>query len=282
MIRWCAYCQSFLGESEPFEDYSLTHGVCDECLPIFEMEEEAEPLFVRIDQLKRFHDALSKAGRAEDLEAALKLIDEAKALGLRSADVLMGLVGPLLCEIGDLWESGIITVKDEHRFTHFYGGVIERIRQTSSVGHKMGDSLASARVHGPEEGIDVLLIQPRSNRHVLGLKLLEHWLWDHDVEAVIVPLTSPTSVEDVLHRLRPRVVGISISLALQLPEVERLVALIQDKAPGTPIVLGGGAVKSGEIVALPGTELMSDGAVLLRLLHRNAPRPATYDHNSPA
>jgi methylmalonyl-CoA mutase cobalamin-binding subunit len=110
---------------------------------------------------------------------------------------------------------------------------------------------------------------------VLGLKLLEHWLWDHGVEAVIVPLSATTSLEDVLHRLRPRMVGISISIAEQLSEVERLVALIQDKAPGTPIVLGGGAVKSGEIAPLPGTSLMADGMDLMRVLSREVSSTAS-------
>ena len=32
MFRWCSYCQTFIGESKPFEDFSLTHGICKYCL----------------------------------------------------------------------------------------------------------------------------------------------------------------------------------------------------------------------------------------------------------
>jgi hypothetical protein len=272
VIRWCAYCQSFMGESEPFEDYSLTHGVCEKCIPIFDMEDEAEHLFTRINLIKRFHDALAEAGRVGDLDAAFELIEQARALGVRSADVLMGLVAPLLYEIGSLWQRGIITVEDEHRFTRFYSAIIRRIRQTSRV-----DTLTppGPNPDNPEavrtyEGVDVLLIQPRCNHHVLGLKLLEYWLWDRGVEALVLTLSSSSSIEDVIRRLRPRCIGVTVSIPDQMAEVEKLVAFITATAPGIPVLIGGSAVKAGLVAAPPGTTLMTGGGELLRLL---APAP---------
>lgn len=34
MIRWCCYCLSYIGEKEPLEDKSLTHGICEKCLEV--------------------------------------------------------------------------------------------------------------------------------------------------------------------------------------------------------------------------------------------------------
>lgn len=31
MIRICSYCARILGEKEPLEDKSETHGICEEC-----------------------------------------------------------------------------------------------------------------------------------------------------------------------------------------------------------------------------------------------------------
>jgi len=31
MIRVCIRCEKVMGEKEPLEDESLTHGICDEC-----------------------------------------------------------------------------------------------------------------------------------------------------------------------------------------------------------------------------------------------------------
>jgi len=32
VIRICADCRKFLGEKEPFEDKSITHGLCGRCM----------------------------------------------------------------------------------------------------------------------------------------------------------------------------------------------------------------------------------------------------------
>lgn len=31
MIKWCCYCQAYIGEKPPFNDYTFSHGVCVSC-----------------------------------------------------------------------------------------------------------------------------------------------------------------------------------------------------------------------------------------------------------
>ena len=31
MLKWCAYCQQFTGESPKYDDFSITHGLCARC-----------------------------------------------------------------------------------------------------------------------------------------------------------------------------------------------------------------------------------------------------------
>src|SRR4051794_22278080 len=31
MVRWCSFCQSFMGESPPYSDFSWTDGICVAC-----------------------------------------------------------------------------------------------------------------------------------------------------------------------------------------------------------------------------------------------------------
>jgi len=38
MIRICAWCDKKMGEKEPMEDRSETHGICDECLDVLKIE----------------------------------------------------------------------------------------------------------------------------------------------------------------------------------------------------------------------------------------------------
>lgn len=246
MIRWCAYCQRFMGESPPYCDFGLTHGVCDECLPLF--ESDSDHGFERIMELKRFHDALREAGKSEDLEGAMALIEKARSLGVRPSDLLVGLIAPILYEVGSMWEERKIGVAEEHRFTRFYEAVVKRVTEEAR-------SVVPFRPRGgiglEDSALDVMLIQPRSNRHVLGLKLLEHWLWDHGVSAMVVSLAHPVGLQDLMRRLRPRWVGISVSLAEQMDEVKGLIELVTRENPRIGILVGGQAVKAGLVEVPP-------------------------------
>lgn len=262
MIRWCAYCQSFMGESPPFCDYGLTHGVCDQCLPLFERDDDFG--FERIESLKRFHDALRHAGENEDVEAAMALIEEARHLGVRPSDLLVGLIAPILYEVGSMWEERKISVAQEHRFTRFYEAVVKRV--TEEARSVVPFRPRTPAHEAPTSALDVMLIQPRSNKHVLGLKLLEHWLWDHGVTAMVVSLAHPVSLEDLLRRLRPRWVGISVSLPEQMPEVTALVELVTRENPDIRVLLGGQAVKAGLVEAPPPAIAEPDPNALLAFI----------------
>ena len=49
MLRICSSCKKKLGEKEPLEDKSETHGLCDMCLRIFlfNLEYLKKPLSIR-------------------------------------------------------------------------------------------------------------------------------------------------------------------------------------------------------------------------------------------
>lgn len=42
MIRQCAWCLAMMGESWPYENKTLTHGMCEECL--IKMKEKIEKM----------------------------------------------------------------------------------------------------------------------------------------------------------------------------------------------------------------------------------------------
>lgn len=264
MIRWCAYCQRFMGERPPFEDFGLTHGVCEACLPLF--EDDSEHLFEHLEALKRFHDELRLAGQDEDLERAMTLIGRARDLGVRPSDLLVGLIAPILYEVGAMWEDRRIGVADEHRFTRFYEAVFRRVTEEARRVVPFRPRLETGAPG--ESALDVMLIQPRANRHVLGLNLLEHWLWDHGATAMVVSLAHPVSVEDLLRRLRPRWVGLSVALPEHMEEVTELVGLVAREAPHVGIVLGGQAIKTGRVGAPPPAIAEPDPAALLALIER--------------
>lgn len=265
MIRWCAYCQRFMGESLPYCDYGLTHGVCDDCLPLF--ESDSDHGFERIMELKRFHDALREAGKNEDLEGAMALIAKARSLGVRPSDLLVGLIAPILYEVGSMWEERKIGVAEEHRFTRFYEAVVKRVTEEARSVVPFRPRTTAREPHVVEEpALDVMLLQPRSNKHVLGLKVLEHWLWDHGVSAMVVSLAHPVGLEDLIGRLRPRWIGISVSLPEQMDEVAKLIEFVLRANPELGILLGGQAVKAGLVQAPPPAIAEPDPNALLTLI----------------
>jgi hypothetical protein len=42
MIRVCYLCKRVIGEKEPLGDRSVSHGLCDECVPVEAARIEAE------------------------------------------------------------------------------------------------------------------------------------------------------------------------------------------------------------------------------------------------
>lgn len=105
MLKWCAYCQQFMREIAPYDDFSVTHGLCNSCetapKDVFAGDEVA-----RADFLRKIFHALFDAGRHEDFEAAAGIIENAIAANCRPVDILIGMIAPMLYEIGAYLVAG--------------------------------------------------------------------------------------------------------------------------------------------------------------------------------
>jgi hypothetical protein len=115
LFRWCSYCQSFMGESAPFDNYSLSHGICNKC--------EQEVLVSDADlpdktlEAKELMNQLFSAFQNEDPLDCRNLVREAQDAGIGRAEILLGMIQPALYQIGELWKTAKITSSQEHLFT---------------------------------------------------------------------------------------------------------------------------------------------------------------------
>ncbi len=179
--------------------------------------------------------------------AAARTLKEARSMGCRLVDVLMGLVAPLLYQIGEEWERGVVTVDDEHRFTAFCEALYEL------VAAEIAPAASPRSV--------VLAMNAPDNHHTLGIRLLALWLLDRGVGArVVLPTPSPQDLVGLVLETQPRVLMISLSLAQQQPKVATLIAGIA-KLPERQrprILIGGSAVKRGAVAPIQGAELVWD------------------------
>lgn len=251
MLKWCAYCQQFMHEIAPYDDFSITHGLCASC-------ETAKDLFAK-DEIRQanflreiFH-ALFDAGRHEDFEAGTRIVEQAIAANCRPVDILIGMISPMLYEIGEEWKRGALSVEAEHRFTAFSEQVIKMVEARINE--------AEAPPSNASEATLLYLMNAPGNRHDLALRILALWLasrgarvriFDDDVDNVSLMLWVVAE--------RPQYLLISMALTEQRDPVADICnaaqALPEEVRPR--VVVGGYPVKAGLIKAIPAAELMSD------------------------
>lgn len=232
MIRWCSWCQRYQGEAEPFEDFRLTHTLCDAC-----READAalnDGLVERVKPIQRYFAKVARAG-AEGASATA-LLDEGLSLGLPPADLLMGVLQPVLYQMGARWSDADACVHEEHRLTGVCATMLQLLteRQPGWAGLR--------QAHAPQ----VLLVNAEDNFHTLGVQIVEFFLLAHGVPVFTVHPGLPARETAALaESLRPKVVGVSVALPTQLASVRELTATLTglpaERRP--PVVAGGYGVR---------------------------------------
>lgn len=234
MFRWCAYCQHLIGEIPPLQDFRVTHGICETCA---QQVENYTPS-VGVLQAKAMLESLEEAGRTGDFGACSAAIDSAFEAGLKPSEVLVGVLHPALARIGQLWESGEITVADERRFTDFALQLIDQLRFLQSS----------------ESRPLVVLVTYPENSHEVGLRMLQILTWDRGIPCERLPAGSSAEViTETIASRRPDLVGLSVSLIESIPAAlvfaDDLMRLLP---PGAELVLGGQAFRRDDTPELSG------------------------------
>ena len=191
-----------------------------------ELPAEARPLL----------DLLRTRKRREAAETVLAL---AKS-GLPLERVVEEVVLSAMKYIGFLWETGRITVADEHAATEICRYVLFRLFDSVETGKTVGLKALAACVPGDE--------------HELGVVIVGEYLRLKGWEVFVVGRSTP--LEDILKALtdfRPDVVFLSATLVANLPAARAVVAEVRKTLPGIGVVLGGPAVvAAADALAQPG------------------------------
>jgi hypothetical protein len=178
MLKWCSYCQQLMHEIAPYDDLGITHGMCGDCKPKH-LDAHVEPDLTHARFVGAIQSRLAEAGWRNDLAAAEAVIATCGAANMRGVDILVGVIAPLLYQIGRDWELGLITVADEHRFTRFCEDVFTIIVRTrgASLVHAEGE---------PGQRVDTLLMNAPGNSHTLAMRMLVLWLADKGMAARVL------------------------------------------------------------------------------------------------
>jgi len=229
--------------------------VCATCEP--KALDLTEKDFQLAEILRDIQHRLYESGRRNDLKAAARIIEDAAGVNIRAVDILIGIVAPMLYQVGEDWKRGVLSVAEEHRFTSYCNEVFKLISAKTRAGMPASATAATE----PE----VLLMNAPGNKHTLAIRTMSLWLWDRGVPARMLDV--PPSREELLAhvvRTQPRLVLVSMALAEQCMDVtciaEGIAALPSSIRPR--IIVGGFAVKYGLVSAIPGAELMGDISAL--------------------
>lgn len=232
MIVWCSYCQKFLSEKPPFEDYSVSHGVCIPCKRT--VQDFDDEKLQKILPLEEFQRDLYRLAEKRLFSEAMDLIEVGLAKGIREVDILLGFLGPLLSlKFLDNDSSAKISLEGINLFTI---QLIEALRQKMKAYHV--DLL-------PE----VLFVARSENPHNLGIQMLELWLCAEGIATRAISGSDDEIIAE-FNKFRPKVFGISIAESSDLDACRALIQRVRSEADIPPFFLVGGlAVKSGQISA---------------------------------
>lgn len=234
MIRWCAYCQRYVDEVRPFHDYALSHVLCDNCV-----ERAGDAGLIRTAKaMVAFYDRVREAARSCDVLRAAGTMDECVRLGIRPLDMMMGMIQPILYEIGDLFARSQMTVDGEHQFTGFATELL-------ALAFERHPELSACRRSDTPR---ILLTNAEGNYHVLGVQILEFHLASLQVRtSTLLPGTPAADVLATVRRLQPPFVGVSVALDSQMASVRQLAAMLETLPPDDrpTLVIGGSLVREG-------------------------------------
>jgi methanogenic corrinoid protein MtbC1 len=211
----------------------------------------------RLYLIQQIHRDLLDAGTRQDLATAMRVIEKAERAHIRATDILVGIVAPILYQIGQDWERGARSAAEEHRFTAFFEDVFELLAAKSV------DRVPATPI--PSQRLDVLLLHAPGNAHTLGIRILSLWLADNGLRAKGYDVSpSEDQLRELVENLRPGLVLISVALAEQFSGAKSMMDVLM-KMPREirpKVIMGGYAVKAGLLSEIPGAEFVTDiGAI---------------------
>jgi methanogenic corrinoid protein MtbC1 len=243
-----------MGESPAYDDFSITHGLCARC------ESKHDDLFEGRDLdrsvlLGDIFQNLFAAGRRSDFAKAGEIVEQAMSENCRPVDILMGMIAPMLYEIGEEWKRGGLSVAGEHSFTAFCERVLDLVTK------KISRDARSAQLNNA----GVVLANAPGNSHSLAIRILALWLQSRGVRTVIVgeQADSKRFLDELMRQLaanRPNFLLISMALAEQREGVTKVIARVKKlpKSARPKVIVGGYAVKSGMVSPILGADLVAD------------------------
>lgn len=157
------------------------------------------------------------------------LICDAVDEGVNIKDIYSKIFCPAMVRIGELWQSSVINVAQEHQAVAITRSII------SSLYYKV------CRDKAMESKGKIILTCPNNELHDMGIRMLANLLemegWDIRYLGANVP---SDAVIEMIKKVAPVMVGISCTMPFNIDNVKELIEMIKSETPEKPSVLVGG------------------------------------------
>ena len=236
LIRWCSYCQSYQGEVEPFDDYSMTHMICEHCEAEDVILDECTLCQQRL--IAGFYSDLRSLVRERRTSEAIELLGQAPRLKIRCSDLVAGLIQPLLHWLGDLLVCSQVRPEQAEQYIAPISLLLDQLdSRYPDLRHFCGVTNPVVLLHCEPGPI-----------HRVGLRVVELGLAARGVSnTVVTPGFGYRETVELLLRYEPLAVGFTVHSDEQLVQLEQLVADLRDKPvfSKTKFLVGGTTIRLG-------------------------------------
>jgi methylmalonyl-CoA mutase cobalamin-binding domain/chain len=188
-----------------------------------------------------------QALRTGDARAAHEVIDSLIDAGVSFDELCEDVVRPALYEVGELWESGELTVADEHVATAISDAILACIGPFSSA---------------PLEGRHrVLVCCSEGELHAVGARMVGETFAAAEWSVQYLGASMPAeSVASAVVERKIDVLAMSTTMATHLPAVAATIAVAREESPNLRVVVGGQAYEGDHRRAREiGANLLHDG-----------------------
>lgn len=150
--------------------------------------------------------------------------------GLDVPALYQRVVAPAMHEIGDLWETGALTIADEHRATEVTNRVLTALRPSP------------VEVGGGDAGRRAMLATIEGERHALGLRMAADVLEDVGFETIYLGADVPTrTLLQAIGVTGPDLVVLAATMSALAPRLEEVAGAVREECPRVELLLGGQA-----------------------------------------
>ncbi|MFW6197175.1 MAG: cobalamin B12-binding domain-containing protein [Thermoplasmatota archaeon] len=176
----------------------------------------------------RYLDGLLDGDKERCIEIVNSLIDES----VKIKELYTKLIQPSMYHIGELWETGEISVADEHLATSITDRILTIVYPRMFSAEKSGKSAIVACV--------------ANEYHQLGGRMVADFFELNGWDGYFVGANTPVKdLIDLIDEKKPEILGLSLAMYFNLPDLLDTIEKIREEYSDLKIIVGGQAFRDG-------------------------------------